>query len=110
MVAHAWHLFASLPLVVQAWLVLLAVVVFAGVWSLSRGAGRLAGRIEERRTPDAAERVHRERERDHNRHMRAVVNAPQSYIDQTLLAREIEFAGELDLDGDDVEEADHGRR
>ena len=106
--AHAWHLFASLPLVVQAWLVLLALVVFAGVWSLSRGVGRLAGRIEGRRGPDAAERVHRER--DHNRHMRAVVNAPQSYIDQTLLAREIECAGELDLGGGDVEEADHGRR
>jgi hypothetical protein len=106
--AHAWRLFASLPLVVQAWVVLLAAVVFAGVWSLSRGAGRLAGRIEERRTPDAAGRVHRER--DHNRHMRAVANAPQSYIDQALRSREIECAGELDLDGDDVEEADHGCR
>jgi len=106
--AHVWHLFASLPLVVQAWLVLLAAVVFTGVWSLSRGAGRLAGRIEERRTPDAAERAHRER--DHNRHMRAVVNAPQSYIDQALRSREIECAGELGLDGDDVEEADRGRR
>ena len=104
--AHAWHVLASLPLVVQAWLVLLAAVVLAGVWSLSRGAGRLAGRIEQRRSPDAAERVHRGRVR----HMRAVVNAPQSYIDQTLLGREIECAGELDLDGDDVEEADHGRR
>lgn len=104
--AHVWRLFASLPLVLQAWLTLLALVVCAGVWSLSRGAGRLAGRIEERRGPDAAERA----QRDRDRHMRAVVNAPQSYINQTLLAREIEFAGELDLDGDDVEEADHGRR
>jgi hypothetical protein len=84
--AHAWRLFWSLPLVVQAWLALLALVVGAGVWALSRGAGRVAGRVGDRRGPDAAERVQRER------------------------GREIEFAGELDLDGDDLEEADRGRR
>lgn len=107
--AHAWHLFASLPLVVQAWLALLALVVLAGIWTLSRAAGRLAGRFEGRRQrPDAAERGRARRDRE--RHMRAVANAPQSYINQTLLAREIEFAGELDLDGDDLEEADRGRR
>lgn len=106
--AHAWRLFWSLPLVVQAWLALLALVVGAGVWALSRGAGRVAGRVGDRRGPDAAERVQRERDRE--RHMRAVAKAPQSYINQTLRGREIEFAGELDLDGDDLEEADRGRR
>ncbi len=83
-----WSLFLSLP--------------------LSVAAGRFAGRVTDwsgrKSRPiddgaDAERRVGRQ-----ERRINAVKRAPQAYIDQVLMARQVELAG------DDLEEADHARR
>lgn len=100
---HLWPLFLSLPLVVQAWLVLLALVVLAGVWTLSRAAGRAVAWVDERRlVPRVARLLWRRREW----RVRLARRGPRWWVDRHA---RVLLAG-LERADDDLEEADHGRR
>lgn len=100
--SQLWSLFWSLPWQVKAAVLLGLVLLGVAVVTVGRGAARAVDRIAQRRERAAA-RAQREQARD--RHMNAVRDAPQEWVDHALRGREIEMAGELDLSADDAEPA-----
>lgn len=100
--SQLWSLFCSLPWQVEAAVLLGLVLLGVAIVTIGRGAARAVDRITQRRERAAA-RSKREQARD--RHMNAVRDAPQEWVDHALRGREIELAGELDLSADDAEPA-----
>ncbi len=102
MTARLWHLFSSLPLPVQAWLVFVLAMLGLGVWTASRAAGRAAGWLGERRVPSRAVRVVRRRR---EWRVRVACRGPQWLVDR----RAARLLAAMDTSGAGLEEADHDR-
>lgn len=102
--ARLFSLFVSLPFAAQFALVLALTMVGFGIWATSQAAERAASRAADRR--ERRRTMSRRDAHQRDRHLRAVRRAPQEWIDHELRGREIQFAGELDLSGGDLEEAD----